>query len=129
MKIRESVGQSVWNSTVGWCCEPLDFIPPGHIALAIEATTLDIVDWDIEEIGQKVGFEIEYRYTGVNDPKDSSLACVTQFVGIYGDWLKLHQDMEVLIAAGIPRHLFKMLTSNEDIDLKPVTEYVQTILV
>ncbi|MCC3449240.1 MULTISPECIES: hypothetical protein [unclassified Microcoleus] len=25
------------------------------------------------------------RYTGVNDPKDESLACVTQFVGIYED--------------------------------------------
>ncbi|TAE94652.1 MAG: hypothetical protein EAZ78_28200 [Oscillatoriales cyanobacterium] len=33
MKIRESVGQSVWNHSEGWCCEPLDPIPPGHIAL------------------------------------------------------------------------------------------------
>ena len=85
------------------------------------------MDWDIEEIGEKVGFDIEYRYTGVNNPKDSSLACVTQFVGIYGDWLKLDQDMEALIAAGIGRHLFKILTSNDDIDLKPVTEYLKAV--
>ena len=127
MKIRESVGQSVWNSSVGWCCEPLDPIPPGHIALAIEATDLDLVDWDIAEIGEKVGFDIEYRYTGVNDPNNSSFACVTQFVGIYGDWSKLDRDMETLIAAGIGRHLFKMLTSNDDIDLKPVTEYLKAV--
>ncbi|CBN55590.1 MULTISPECIES: hypothetical protein [Kamptonema] len=129
MKIRESVGQSVWNSALGWCCEPLDPIPPGYIALAIEAMDLDLVDWDIEEIGEKVGFNIEYRYTGVNDPKDSSLACVSQFVGIYEDWSKLHRDLEALIAAGIPRHLFKILTSNDDIDLKPVTEYAKATLV
>ena len=121
MKIRESQGKSVWNSFEGWCCEPLDPIPPGHIALAVEAMDLDLVDWDIEEIGSKVGFDIEYRYTGVNDPKNSSLACVTQFVGIYGDWSKLHRDMEALITAGIPRHLFKILIANNDIDLKPVT--------
>ena len=78
MKIRESVGKSLWNSSLGWCCEPLNPIPPGHIALAVEPTDMDIVDWDIEEIGEKAGFDIEYRYTGVNDPKDSSLACVTQ---------------------------------------------------
>ncbi|MBE9120287.1 hypothetical protein IQ269_05545 [Tychonema sp. LEGE 07199] len=29
------------------------------------------------------------KYTGVNDPKSSSLACVTQFVGIYEDLSKL----------------------------------------
>ena len=39
---------------------------------------LDIVGWDIEEIGEKAGFDLQYKYTGVNDPKDSSLACVTQ---------------------------------------------------
>ncbi len=50
--------------------EPLDPIPPGHIALAVEAIALDIVDWDIEEIGEKAGFDIQYKYTGVNDPKD-----------------------------------------------------------
>jgi len=78
MKIRESQGNSVWNHSQGWCCEPLDPIPPGHIALAVEAIALDIVDWDIEEIGEKAGFDIQYKYTGVNDPKDSSLACVSQ---------------------------------------------------
>ena len=31
MKIRESVGNSLWNSSLGWCCEPLDPIPPGHM--------------------------------------------------------------------------------------------------
>ena len=61
--------------------------------------------------------------------KDSSLACVTQFVGIYEDWLKLDRDLEALMAAGIPRHLFKTLASNDDIHLKPVTEYVKTTLV
>ena len=81
----------------------------------------------LEEIGEKVGFDIEYRYTGVNDPNNSSFACVTQFVGIYGDWSKLDRDMETLIAAGIGRHLFKMLTSNDDIDLKPVTEYLKAV--
>lgn len=129
MKIRESIGQSLWNSAVGWCCEPLDPIPPGHIALAIEAADLNLVDWDIEEIGETAGFNIEYKYTGINDPKDSSLACVTQFVGIYGDWSKLDRDLETLIAAGIPRYLFKMLASNDDIDLKLVTEYLKTTLV
>jgi hypothetical protein len=58
-------------------------------ALAVEAIALDIVDWDIEEIGEQAGFDIEYRYRGMNDPKDSSLACVTQFVGIYEDSSKL----------------------------------------
>ena len=129
MKIRESVGNSLWNSSLGWCCEPLDPIPPGHMALAVEPTDMDLVDWDIEEIGEKAGFDIEYRYTGLNDPKDSSLACVTQFVGIYGDWSKLDRDLEALMAAGIPRHLFKTLASNDDIHLKPVTEYVKTTLV
>ena len=89
MKILESQGNSVWNHSEGWCCEPLDPIPPGHIALAVEAIALDLVDWDIEEIGEKAGFDIQYRYTGVNDPKDSFLACVSQFVGIYDDWSKL----------------------------------------
>ncbi|MEK0178116.1 hypothetical protein [Microcoleus anatoxicus] len=55
-------------------------------ALAVEAIDLNLVDWDIEEIGEKAGFDIEYKYTGVNDPKDESLACVTQFVGIYEDF-------------------------------------------
>ncbi|TAG63824.1 MAG: hypothetical protein EAZ25_23045 [Oscillatoriales cyanobacterium] len=103
MKIRESVGQSVWNHSEGWCCEPLDPIPPGHIALAVEAIDLNLVDWDIEEIGEKAGFDIQYRYTGVNDPKDESFA------------------------AGIPSHLFKILTSNDDIDLKPVTQYLKAV--
>ncbi|NJM59885.1 MAG: hypothetical protein HC849_06290 [Oscillatoriales cyanobacterium RU_3_3] len=127
MKIRESVGQSVWNNSEGWCCEPLDPISPGHIALAVEAIALDLVDWDIEEIGEKAGFNIEYKYTGVNDPKDSSLACVTQFVGIYEDLSKLDRAMQALIAAGIPRDLFKILTSNDDIDLKPVTQYLKAV--
>ena len=127
MKIRESVGQSVWNHSEGWCCEPLDPIPPGHIALAVEATDMALVDWDIEEIGEKAGFDIEYRYTGVNDPKDESLACVSQFVGIYEDWSKLDHVRSALIAAGIPRHLFKILTSNDDIDLKPVTQYLKVV--
>ncbi len=78
MKIRESVGKSLWNSSLGWCCESLDSIPLSHIALAVKPTDMNLVDWDIEEIGEKAGFDIEYRYTGVNDPKDSSLACVTQ---------------------------------------------------
>lgn len=121
MKIRESVGQSVWNAFQGWCCEPLDPIPPGHVALAIEAADRSLVDWDIEEIGERVGFDIQYRYTGVNDPKDSTLACVTQFVGIYGDWAKMQEDIETLIAAGIERHLFRILQSNNDVELKPVT--------
>ncbi|TAE94651.1 MAG: hypothetical protein EAZ78_28195 [Oscillatoriales cyanobacterium] len=60
------------------------FLPP--FALAVEAIDLNLVDWDIEEIGEKAGFDIEYKYTGVNDPKDESLACVTQFVGIYEDF-------------------------------------------
>ncbi len=127
MKIRESVGQSVWNNSEGWCCEPLDPIPPGHIALAVEAIDLNLVDWDIEEIGEKAGFDIQYKYTGVNDPKDESLACVSQFVGIYEDFSKLDRAMEALIAAGIPWHLFKILTSNDDIDLKPVTQYIQAV--
>jgi hypothetical protein len=97
------------------------------MALAVEPTDMDLVDWDIEEMGEKAGFDIQYRYTGVNDPKDSSLACVTQFVGIYEDSSKLDRDLEVLIAAGIPRHLFKILTSNHDIDLKPVTQYLKAV--
>ncbi|NER47399.1 MAG: hypothetical protein F6J92_12000 [Symploca sp. SIO1A3] len=119
MKIRESVGQSVWNALQGWRCEPLDPIPPDHVALAIETESLDLVDWDIEEIGERVGFDIQYRYTGVNDPKDSSLACAAQFVGIYGDKLKMQQDIEVLVKAGIPRHLFRILSSNQETELKP----------
>ncbi|MCC3429655.1 MAG: hypothetical protein JGK08_06150, partial [Microcoleus sp. PH2017_04_SCI_O_A] len=83
--------------------------------------------WDIEEIGEKAGFDIQYRYTGVNDPKDESLACVSQFVGIYEDFSKLDRAMEALIAAGIPSHLFKILTSNDDIDLKPVTQYLKAV--
>ncbi|MCP2728082.1 hypothetical protein [Limnofasciculus baicalensis] len=121
MKIRESVGQSIWNTKQGWCCQPLDPIPVGDIALAIEADSLSLVDWDIEEIGEKAGFDIQYRYTGTNDPKKSSLACVTQFVGIYSDKSKMYRDVETLTKAGIPRHLFKILISNEDIQLKPFT--------
>jgi hypothetical protein len=127
MKIRESQGNSVWNHSQRWCCEPLDPIPPGHIALAVEAIALDLVGSDIEEIGEKAGFDIQYKYTGLNDPKDSSLACVSQFVGIYEDFSKLDRDLEVLIAAGIPRHLFKILTSNHDIDLKLVTQYLKAV--
>ncbi|WP_377477050.1 MAG: hypothetical protein P2A85_00895 [Microcoleus anatoxicus] len=127
MKIRESQGKSVWNHSDGWCCEPLDPIPPGDIALAVEAISLDIVDWDIEEIGEKAGFDIQYKYTGVNDPKDESLACVSQFVGIYEDFSKLDRALETLITACIPRHLFKILTSNDDIDLKPVTQYLKAV--
>jgi hypothetical protein len=127
MKIRDSQGKSVWNHSEGWCCEPLDPIPPGHIALAVEAIALDIVDWDIEEIGEKAGFDIQYKYTGVNDPKDESLACVSQFVGIYEDWSKLDRARSALIAAGIPRDLFKILTDNDDIDLKPVTQYLKAV--
>jgi hypothetical protein len=78
MKIRESQGQSVWNHSEGWCCQPLDPIPPGHIALAVEAIALDLVEWDLEEIGEKAGFDVQYKYMGVNDPKDESLACVSQ---------------------------------------------------
>jgi hypothetical protein len=122
MKIRESVGQSIWNAKQGWCCEPLEPIPVGAIALAIEADDFSLIDWDIEEIGEKVGFEIEYLYTGVNDPKNSSLACVTQFVGIYENSLKMGQDIELLVQAGIPRHVFKILTSNDEIQLQPLTE-------
>jgi hypothetical protein len=48
-------------------------------------------------------------------------------VGIYEDSSKLDRDLEVLIAAGIPRHLFKILTSNYDIDLKPVTQYLKAV--
>ncbi|MEG4484547.1 hypothetical protein [Microcoleus sp. D2_18a_B4] len=81
-------------------------IPPGHIALAVEAININLVDWDIEEIGEKAGFDIQYKYTGVNDPKDSSLACVSQFVGIYEDFSKLDRPLEALIVAGIPCHLF-----------------------
>ena len=127
MKIRESQGKSVWNHSDGWCCEPLDPIPPGHIALAVEAIDINLVDWDIEEIGEKAGFDIQYRYTGVNNPKDESLVCVTQFVGIYEDFSKLDRARSALIAAGIPHHLFKILTSNDDIDLKPVTPYLKAV--
>jgi hypothetical protein len=128
MKIRESVGQSVWNAQQGWCCEPLDPIPAEHVALAIEADNLNLVDWDIEEIGEKAGFDIQYRYTGVNDPKDSSLACVTQFVGIYRDRSKMYQDIETLVKSGIPRHLFKILNANSDIELKPLIEITRPSL-
>ncbi len=121
MKIRESVGQSIWNAKQGWCCQPLNPIPVGNIALAIEADNLSLVDWDIEEIGEKAGFDIQYRYTGINDPKKSSSACVTQFVGIYSDKSKMYRDVETLMKAGIPRHLFKILISNENIQLKPFT--------
>ncbi|MEG4964175.1 MULTISPECIES: hypothetical protein [unclassified Microcoleus] len=48
-------------------------------------------------------------------------------VGIYEDLSKCDRDLEVLIAAGIPRHLFKILTSNDDIDLKPVTQYLKAV--
>ena len=48
-------------------------------------------------------------------------------VGIYEDWSKLDRDLESLIAAGIPRHLFKILTDNDDIDLKPVTQYLKAV--
>lgn len=41
--------------------------------------------------------------------------------------LQLDRDLEVLIAVGIPRHLFKLLTSNDDIDLKPVTQYLKAV--
>lgn len=44
MKIRESIGKSVWNYSEGLYCEPLDPIPPGNIALTVEAIALDIVD-------------------------------------------------------------------------------------
>ena len=121
MKIRESVGQSMWNAKQGWCCEALDPIPVGDVALAIEADSLSLVDWDIEEIGEKAGFDIQYRYSGANDPKKSSSACVTQFVGIYSDKSKMYRDIETLTKAGIPRNLFKILISNEDIELKPFT--------
>ena len=122
MKIRESVDQSIWNAKQGWCCEPLEPIPAGSVALAIEADDFNLIDWDIEEIGEKVGFEIQYLYTGVNDPKNSSLACVTQFVGIYENSLKMSQDVELLVQAGIPRHLFKILTSSDEIELQPLIE-------
>lgn len=41
--------------------------------------------------------------------------------------LRLDRTMEALMAAGIPRHLFKTLTSNDDIDLKPVTQYLKAV--
>jgi hypothetical protein len=41
--------------------------------------------------------------------------------------LRLDRAMEALMAAGIPRHLFKILTSNDDIDLKPVTQYLKAV--
>lgn len=56
------------------------------------------------------------------------LSCVSQFVGIDEDWSKLDRTLEALMAAGIPRHLFKILTSNDDIDLKPVTQYLKAVL-
>jgi hypothetical protein len=49
------------------------------------------------------------------------------FVGIYEDWSKLDRDLEVLIPARIPRHLFKILTDKDDIDLKPVTQYLKAV--
>jgi hypothetical protein len=78
-------------------------------------------------LAKKAGFDIQYKYTGVNDSKNESLACVSQFVGIYEDFSKLDRDLSALIAAGIPRHLFKILTSNDDIDLKPVTQYLKAV--
>ena len=48
-------------------------------------------------------------------------------MGIYENFSKLDRDLEVLIAAGIPRHLFKILTDNDDIDLKPVTQYLKAV--
>ncbi|MEG4853123.1 hypothetical protein QUB10_19820 [Microcoleus sp. B5-D4] len=48
-------------------------------------------------------------------------------MGIYEDFSKLDRDLETLIAAGIPRHLFKILTDNDDIDLKPVTQYLKAV--
>jgi hypothetical protein len=39
----------------------------------------------------------------------------------------LDRDLEVLMAAGIPRHLFQILTNNDDIDLKPVTQYLKAV--
>ncbi len=41
--------------------------------------------------------------------------------------LRLDRAMEALMAAGIPRDLFKILTSNDDIDLKPVTQYLKAV--
>lgn len=120
MKIRESVGQSIWNERQGWCCEPLDRIPEGHLALAIVPDTLEIVDWDIEEMGEKAGIEIEYRYIGFNDPQDPDRACVTQFAGIYADRTTLNQALETLTSVGIPARLFKIATSNEEIELKSI---------
>ena len=67
------------------------------------------------------------RYTEVNDPKDECLACVSQFVGIYEDGSKLDRARLSLIAAGIPRHLFKILTDNDDIYLKPVMQYLKAV--
>jgi hypothetical protein len=32
MKILESQGNSVWNHSEGWYCDPLDPIPPSNIA-------------------------------------------------------------------------------------------------
>ncbi|MEG4944947.1 hypothetical protein [Microcoleus sp. F4-D5] len=46
---------------------------------------------------------------------------------IYEDSLKLDRDLEVLIAACIPCHLFKILTSKDDIDFKPVTQYLKVV--
>jgi hypothetical protein len=34
----------------------------------------------------------------------------------------MYQDIEILVKAGIPRHLFKILASNSDIELKPLME-------
>jgi hypothetical protein len=48
-------------------------------------------------------------------------------VGIYEDFSKLDRDLEVLIAVGLLRHLFKILTDNDDIDLKPVTQYLKAV--
>jgi hypothetical protein len=39
----------------------------------------------------------------------------------------LDRARSALIAAGIPCHLFKILTDNDDIDLKPVTQYLKAV--
>ncbi|MEG4799897.1 hypothetical protein QUB63_08285 [Microcoleus sp. ARI1-B5] len=50
-----------------------------------------------------------------------------KLVGIYEDFSKLDRDLEALIAADIPCHLFKIQTDNDDIDLKPVTPYFKAV--
>ena len=54
------------------------------------------------------------------------LACVSQ-ASLYEDFSNLDRDLKVLIAVGIPRHLFKILTDNDDIDLKSVTQYLKAV--